>query len=108
MQQEFDVQSGHTASVILPQGTKHYSFIGIVNKELACVRLTTGLAIPHSPTEKQRSRIESYNKWYDSYLGKICEGRKCPHLGTEMLEKDSKLVRPLHNLTARLSDFKII
>lgn len=108
MQQVFDLQSGHTAAVILPKGTKHYTFIGIVTEKLVCVRLQTGLAIPQSPTEKQRSRIDSYNKWYESYLGKKCEGRKCPHLGTEMLEQDGKLVCPLHNLTARLSDFKII
>jgi len=108
MKHEFNLQSGHTASVILPQGGKHYLFIGIVSQELKCERITTGLAIPKSPNEMQRTRIESYNKWYESYIGKICEGRKCPHLGTNMIEIDGMLVCPLHNLTAKLSDLQII
>lgn len=108
MKQFFELEDGHTAAVIRPDGTKHYLFVGLVEKKLKCERLATGLAIPKSPTEDQRSRIESYNKWYESFVGKKCEGRKCPHLGTDMLENDGKLVCPLHNLTAGLADLKVI
>lgn len=67
--------------------------IVIVRKK--CLRLTTGINPPANSFK--------YNKWYDSMIGKKCEGKKCPHLGTEMLEANGQLVCPLHNLKVSLT-----
>jgi len=108
MQHEFSITSGHTSAVIVPEKTKSYKFIGLVIKNLKCERLKTGLIIPEHPTEKQRPKVEMYEKWYQGFVGKTCEGRKCPHLGTEMLEKDGRLVCPMHSLTADIITLTII
>ena len=49
-----------------------------------------------------------YWNWYDSYIGKSCKGKKCPHLGTKMQEKEGKLFCPLHNLEGCIKSEKII
>ena len=67
----------------------------IVIAKKKCLRLTTGINPPRDSFK--------YNLWYDSMVGKKCEGKKCPHLGTEMLEVDGKLVCPLHNLKVSLT-----
>lgn len=41
-------------------------------------------------------------------MGSYCKGRKCPHLGTAMLEKGGVLVCPMHNLTANVETLRII
>lgn len=67
-----------------------YYFKELVLKRRKCIRDTTGL----KPPEK----AEKYNAWYKSMLGKSCKGKRCPHLGTEMLERNGVLVCPIHNL----------
>lgn len=54
------------------------------------MRLTTGINPP--------THAKNYNDWYKSMIGKSCAGKKCPHLGTIMIEQDGVLVCPLHNL----------
>lgn len=108
MQHQLSVQSGHTSTIIVPSETNFYKFIGLVIQNLRCERLKTGLIIPYQPTEKQKPKVDLYKNWYAGFVGKICEGRKCPHLGTQMLEKNGKLVCPLHNLTADIKTRKVI
>jgi uncharacterized Zn finger protein (UPF0148 family) len=52
--------------------------------------------------------LEKYEEWYLGFLGKHCKGRKCPHFGTDMIEKDGVLICPMHGLTADLKTLKII
>jgi len=106
MHHEFSLHAGHTSAVIVPNG-QGYKFVGIVTKNVKCERLQTGIVIPQQPTEKQRPKVDLYEKWYQGYVGITCHGRRCPHLGTEMLEKNGKLVCPLHNLTADLQTLKV-
>lgn len=61
----------------------------IVYKRLKCKRESTGII----PPEKGK-----YQVWYSSFVGKSCKGKKCPHLGQEMIEENGLLVCPLHNL----------
>lgn len=51
-----------------------------VYRRLKCKRDSTGLI------------------WYSSFVGKSCKGKKCPHLGQEMIDQGGVLVCPLHNL----------
>ncbi|WP_425438149.1 Rieske 2Fe-2S domain-containing protein [Mucilaginibacter yixingensis] len=46
------------------------------------------------------ANIEKYHAGYKSFTGQVCAGRRCPHFGTEMLEKDGTLVCPMHGLKA--------
>lgn len=108
IQHLLNVRSGHTASVIVPEGSTTYRFIGIVKHQLKCERLKTGLAIPANPTAQQQEKIARYNTWYNSFIGRSCEGKKCPHYGTEMLEKDGYLVCPMHDLHADRKTLKVI
>ncbi|QEM03099.1 hypothetical protein DIU31_006030 [Mucilaginibacter rubeus] len=108
MQHLLNVVDGHTAAVIVPELAKTYSFIGIVEKIVMCVRLTTGLLIPDNPTEKQLPKIELYENWYKSFIGKSCKGKKCPHLGTDMQEKNGYLVCPMHDIYADPTSLKVI
>lgn len=41
-------------------------------------------------------------------VGKSCKGKKCPHFGTTMIEKDGVLICPLHNLKGSLKTSKIV
>lgn len=66
-----------------------------------CLRKTTGIYPPPKTGHV-------YWKWYESFLGKKCKGKKCPHLGTVMHEHGDKLICPLHNLTADIKTEKII
>jgi hypothetical protein len=54
-----------------------------------CLRTTTGLNPP---------KQGKYPEWYKTYVGRSCAGRKCPHLGHQMLLVNGVLVCPLHNL----------
>lgn len=58
--------------------------------KLKCKRTETGLIINHF--------MRDYWVWYRSMIGKSCKGKRCPHLGTQMLERNGQLVCPLHNL----------
>jgi hypothetical protein len=100
MLQHFRLDNGHTYNVIVPDANSHYIFKRIISKSLKCVRLYTGLNFPQEPNPRQQGKLSLYQAWYKSYVGKVCEGKRCPHFGTEMLEKDGMLVCPLHNLTA--------
>jgi hypothetical protein len=91
---------------------EHYGFIGktyfakleIVIKKKKCRRRTTGI----NPVSPQGSISQMYNDWYKTYLGKSCKGKKCPHLGTTMLEVDGRLVCPLHKLNGCKTSEKIV
>ena len=49
-----------------------------------------------------------YWTWYKSMIGKSCKGRRCPHFGTMMHERDGKLICPLHNLEGDIETELII
>ena len=82
----------------------------IVIKRLKCKRLTTGINPPNRKKLDWLGRkIKSkYYDWVDTMIGKSCKGKKCPHLGTMMLEKDGMLVCPLHNLKGCLTSEVIV
>lgn len=89
------IAEGYTRSVILPEGSNTYDFTGLTERELTCERLETGLLFAgHSVN------LSVYEEWYQGYIGKTCKGRKCPHLGTTMLEQNGLLICPMHHLTA--------
>ena len=46
--------------------------------------------------------------WYNSYIGKSCKGKKCPHLGQVMIEHGDRYVCPLHNLVGSKATETII
>jgi len=100
MKHRLQIQDGYTATIILTEGSNRYDFNGISKQKLICRQAHTGLAVP--PGSKK------YWKWYESYIGHSCAGRKCPHLGTEMLDQDGKLVCPLHGLMADALTLNII
>jgi hypothetical protein len=77
-----------------------YFISGIVIKRKKCKRLTTGIKPPGTATK--------YHTWYKSMIGKKCKGKKCPHLGTTMLDQDGKWICPLHNLIGCPTTEKII
>lgn len=95
-------KSGKTNGFVSLVETNRISakYCGEVIKRLKCKRLTTGIKPPHAAI--------SYWGWYKEQLGKPCAGRKCPHLGTHMLECNGRLVCPLHNLQGDLKTEKII
>lgn len=72
----------------------------IVNLKVRCFRLTTGINPPDNAVK--------YWDWYTKQIGKSCAGKRCPHLGTLMHEKDGVLVCPLHNLIGNLETEKIM
>ena len=78
-----------------------YSMHGIHIKLRKCLRLTTGLLPPEAPKNV-------YSVWYETMIGKSCAGKKCPHLGTTMMEQDGRLVCPLHSLQGSLETNKIV
>lgn len=90
---------GHTNSIFSADLPKHKQFsdkiIGYELKKLKCRTIRTGIRPPNRfhPDDK-------YHKWYKTFIGKSCAGKRCPHLGTLMHEHDGKLICPLHNLTA--------
>lgn len=66
-----------------------YKTGNIVYRRLKCKRESTGIV----PPEKGK-----YQDWYSSFVGQSCKGKRCPHLGQEMIEENGLLVCPLHNL----------
>lgn len=93
----YDTNSlGHTNGVVTTDNSNvnsdngNNTFKGIIVKRMKCKRLTTGLSyIP--PASKVM-------KWKRTMIGKSCKGRKCPHLGVHMHERDGVLYCPLHGL----------
>jgi hypothetical protein len=108
MKQQFNCWNGYTAAVIVPEHSSSYSFLSISSTKVKCERTQTGLKIPDCPNEKQLLKVKKYHSWYKSFIGKSCEGKKCPHFGTEMLEKGGYLVCPMHGLTADIKSLVII
>lgn len=108
MKQQFNCWDGYTAAVIVPDNSSAYSFLSIAQTKVKCERRNTGLLIPKNPNEKQIPKIDKYLNWYKSFVGKKCEGKRCPHFGTTMLEKEGLLVCPMHNLTANSNTLQII
>lgn len=78
--------------------------IGYTIKLRKCKRLTTGVN-PHWATDYTDS---NYHKWYQGMVGKSCLGKKCPHLGTKMLEVNGRLECPLHKLQGSLETETIL
>ncbi len=62
----------------------------IVYKRRKCKRINTGLNPPQ--------HAKAYWDWRITMLGKSCKGKKCPHLGVEMMDNGKTLVCPIHNL----------
>lgn len=76
-------------------GGGEYRCKEVVVKRKKCKRLTTGI-LPPEIIASSNSGV--FYKWVKEMKGKSCKGKKCPHLGTKMLEVDGELVCPLHNL----------
>lgn len=76
------------------------SYKGTIVIKRRCARLTTGLKIFNAGNP--------FGDWYKTMIGKSCAGRKCPHRGTHMLERDGRLLCPLHNLQGSIEDEVII
>ncbi|WP_133300185.1 hypothetical protein [Mucilaginibacter terrenus] len=108
MLHHFSLRHGRTSAVIPVKGQTSYKLIGICKKQLRCTGHATGLIVPDPPNEKQKPKVDMYRRWYDSFVGKRCTGRKCPHLGTAMLESNGILVCPLHNLVADVESLCIV
>lgn len=91
---------GQTNHPVWVEGLNSECFAGITVLRKQCKRLTTGLKL-YSPGNP-------YKDWYDTMIGKSCAGRKCPHRGTYMLERDGRLLCPLHNLQGDIKTEVII
>lgn len=107
MGHEYQVHRVHTAAVIRVNG-KSPRFLRLELHSVACVGHETGLAFPAEPSLRQLENLIKYEEWYDSYVGRSCAGKRCPHFGTEMLEKDGMLVCPLHELKADLVTMVVV
>lgn len=81
---------GRTNKIISTQDESFEFAEQIVYMKKRCIRLTTGINPPPG--------AKSYYEWYDTMVGKSCKGKRCPHLGTLMHERNGELVCPLHNL----------
>lgn len=73
-----------------------YRFKRLVFKRRKCIRLNTGLSfgLEHKAGHKR------FINWYNSMIGKKCEGKRCPHYGVMMLDEGTHLRCPLHDLHA--------
>jgi hypothetical protein len=100
MRHWFKIDKGYTLTVIVTHDEASYYFQGITYRSLKCERQDTGLAFSENPTEKQQKNLKNYHEWYQGFIGKSCKGRRCPHYGTIMFEKNGLLVCPMHHLTA--------
>lgn len=106
MKHRLNIEGGLTRTVILPDGSNTYDFAGLVTHTLKCERVETGLSFPGHTTSPEGLAL--YEQWYAAYIGSYCRGRKCPHLGTNMLENGGVLVCPMHNLTANGETLRVI
>lgn len=75
-----------------------------------CLRKTTGIK-PKSPeylSSVHHPGQKRYSDWVNTMIGKSCAGKRCPHLGTTMKNRNGQLVCPLHNLIGDKKTNKII
>ncbi len=97
-------ENGFTNSILPTDkttSTGYYgTFLKVEIRRKKCVRLTTGIKPPRIK--------EKYIEWYNTMIRKSCKGKKCPHLGTTMLEVNGQLVCPLHKLRGCQTTLKII
>ena len=101
------ITHGKTNQVIAINDPKPYfQFQRIVRKKRKCIRMDTGLEIPGGIYGNQIPT--SWSSWYKSMLGKSCEGKKCPHFGTNMVEINGRWKCPVHNLEGCPKTKKII
>ncbi len=91
---------GQTNTPVWTEGFYGEGFAGTTVVRMKCKRLTTGLRVvdPGNP----------YKDWYTTMIGKSCAGRKCPHRGTHMLERNGRLLCPLHNLQGDIETETIV
>lgn len=94
---KFYIVGGLTNQIIClnefgPEWEYPYKLLAIEYLVKKCLRKKTGIDPP------KNSLV--YNEWYDTYLGKSCAGKKCPHFGTQMITVKGKTFCPLHNLHA--------
>jgi hypothetical protein len=87
----YDIVLGVTNRVFYPGSSE-------VKLKKRCQRVTTGINPPIEAMVDLNKK--SYIEWYKSYIGKSCKGKKCPHLGANMIEVNGKLFCPLHDLHA--------
>jgi hypothetical protein len=101
---------GRTNGIVCAGEFNGAELIKVVTRRLKCRRLTTGLRPPekYSVEAKGSKNAAKYWAWRANMVGKSCKGRKCPHLGTTMLEQDGVLVCPLHNLVGSVETETII
>lgn len=104
MLHRLNIKQGLTNTVITDDPDTGYEFLRIVSVKLKCERESTGLLPPAVITEN----YQKYLDWYQTFIGQRCKGKRCPHLGTEMLEANGLLVCPMHQLTADAGNFKIV
>lgn len=72
----------------------------IATKRKKCFRLNTGIKAPLF-----NNRYESF---YKKHVGKSCKGKRCPHYGQKMIERDGVLYCPLHGLMGNIKTETII
>jgi hypothetical protein len=100
MRHWFKVSDGHTLTVIVTHNNGSYNFLKLVKRRLLLERQNTGLLFSTEPPEAGSENLINYHAWYQSFVGRSCKGKRCPHFGTEMLERNGRLVCPMHHLTA--------
>lgn len=89
------------------EDTALYKVTDIVYKVRKCKRLTTGTMPPM--LSRMTGKKSEYLNWYNRYVGKSCRGKKCPHFGTNMIDKgDGVLVCPMHDIHASSKTLKVI
>lgn len=89
----------------------------LIYKVRKCLQLETGLDViipqrdlpPLPPCDiVNPNSTAGYWKWYSQWVGRSCKGKRCPHLGTVMMEGNGILKCPLHNLIGSVETEKII
>lgn len=92
------ISDGKTANVLLFEdvGPSYLRVLEIDWKKKKCVNPSTGL--PKLKKTEKYFPPSNWKEFQDSYKGKSCAGKKCPHYGQHMHEVDGNLVCPLHGL----------
>lgn len=96
-------EEGRTNNILStdPQNGVNEFFVAEVQyRKRKCIRDTTGIAPPRLALK--------YWRWYEEQIGKTCKGKKCPHLGHTMHEKNGHLECPLHGLIGDIKKEVII
>ncbi len=94
----------------LPPSNSYYQVDRILIQKRKCKRLTTGINPPRKYERDFRGKMkaEEFWNWTETMIGKSCKGKKCPHLGTMMVEQNGMLVCPLHNLQGCITSEVIV